>query len=438
MPTTVLWACANHRHHAGDRERALSLTMSCAEHLLEVGLALEASIAFQRSLEYCVSDAQRLRLLPRLALAFELAGEWETCRQTLSKCNQIFTQQDPSNSKHNEHELRFLDARFRSALDFANLLEETILCVASKDASPAHRARAAVLALKMVVDFDQSDREDWLYREVASILRDPSVCDYDRLELEMIQRTDRGDGMVPISDLHRFTQAARQSEGEIGYSRALLTAAAACRRSARYEEGLGFVALADNHAKSNKLYARHIEVSFAAVLLHTSAGNFAAASDALEEARKYQQPMDNNLVRNVFHYHAARLALEYGDLSVAAREFAAIESPALNVSVNRKGYHLALEVRLRVQQRWSAETLAPIVAQLVKHHLQMRGRSVAQDFESHATYVGLCAIGEPQRATSLLSAYVDKHRRSKWPLSKAIVDVLTAKQHELDGFRCAL
>jgi hypothetical protein len=173
-------------------------------------------------------------------------------------------------------------------------------------------------------------------------------------------------------------------------------------------------------------------------LLHTSAGNFAAASDALEEARKYQQPMDNNLVRNVFHYHAARLALEYGDLSVAAREFAAIESPALNVSVNRKGYHLALEVRLRVQQRWSAETLAPIVAQLVKHHLQMRGRSVAQDFESHATYVGLCAIGEPQRATSLLSAYVDKHRRSKWPLSKAIVDVLTAKQHELDGFRCAL
>jgi hypothetical protein len=237
---------------------------------------------------------------------------------------------------------------------------------------------------------------------------------------------------VPLGDLHRFTHAARQSEGEIGYSRALLTAAAACRRSARYEEGLGFVALADNHAKSNNLHARHIEVSFAAVLLHTSAGNFAAASEALEEARKYQQPTDNHRVRNSIHYHAARLALEHGDLSLAAREFESIESPALNVSLNRKGYHLALEVRLRVQQGWSAATLAPIVAQLVEHHLQMRG-SPAQDFESHATYVGLCAIGECQRAATLLTAYVDQHRRCKWPLPREIIEILSARGGTLVG-----
>jgi hypothetical protein len=84
MPTTLLWACASHRHNAGDRERALSLTMSCGEHLLEVGLAHEASTAFQRSMEYCLTDVQRLCALPRLALAFELDGEWEKCRQALS------------------------------------------------------------------------------------------------------------------------------------------------------------------------------------------------------------------------------------------------------------------------------------------------------------------------------------------------------------------
>jgi DNA-binding SARP family transcriptional activator len=426
MPTTLLWACASHRHHAGDRERALSLTMACAEHLLEVGLAREASTAFQRSLEYCVRDAQRLRILPRLALAFELEGDWENCRQTLNKCNQIFTQQDASNGKHNEYELRFLDARFRSALDFANLLEETILCVASKDASPAHRVKAAVLAMKMAVDFGESDRADWLYREVSSILGDPSVCDYDRLELEMIQRTDRGDGVVPLGDLHRFTQAARQSEGEIGYSRALLTAAAACRRSARYEEGLAFVSLADNHAKSNKLHAKHIEVAFSAVLLHTAAGNFAAASQALKEARKYQLPTDNNRVRNAIHYHAARLALEDGDLAVAATEFESIDTPASTSSHNRKGFHLALEVRIRVEQGWSSESLAPVVAQLEEHHLRMRGCG-GQDFESHATYIGLCAVGESQRADDLLTAYVDEHRRSRWPLPREIVDILSAK-----------
>jgi DNA-binding SARP family transcriptional activator len=426
MPTTLLWACANHRHHAGDRERALSLTMSCAEHLLEVGLTQEASVTFQRSLEYCVSDAQRLRLLPRLALAFELGGEWENCRQTLGRCVQLFMQQDPSNGKHNEYELRLLDARFRSALDFATLLEETIPCVTNTEASPGHRVRAAILAMKMAVDFGNPDRGDWLYREVSSILGDASVGDYERLELEIIQRTDRGDGMVPLDDLHRFTQAARQAEGEVGYSRALLTAAAACRRSARYEDGLAFVSLADHHAKSNKLHTRHIEVFHAAVLLHTAAGNFAAATQAAEAAKGYSMGTDNNRIRNAIHIHAARLALEDGDLSVAAREFESIDTPASTFSFNRKGYHLALEVRIRVQQGWSPDLLAPIVAELEEHHLRMRGTG-GQDFETHATYIGLCAIGEWQRAANLLTAYVDVHRISKWPLARSIVDVLGAK-----------
>jgi hypothetical protein len=432
MLTTLLWACATHRHHAGDRQRAFSLTMSCAEHLLAVGLAHEASVAFQRSLEYCVSDGQRLRLLTTLAVAFELEGEWERCRQTLSRCIQIFMQQDPTNTSHNEYELRLLDARFRSALDFATLLEETIPCVASKDASPAHRVKAAVLAIKMAVDFGESDRANWLYHEVSSVLGDPSVCDYDRLELEMIQRTDRGDGMVPLDDLYRFTQAARQSEGEIGYARALLTAAAACRRAARYEEGLAFISLADNHAKSNKLHAKYIEVSLAAALLHTSAGNFAAAKQALEEARKYPMPTDNNRLRTLIYSQAARLALEDEDLTLATKEFESLDTPASTSSLNRRGYQLSLEVRIRVGQGWPSDTLAPIVAELEKHHLQMRGAG-DHDFESHATYVGLCAVGERQRAVDLITAYVEEHRRCKWPLARAIVDILSTKGSNLVG-----
>ena len=157
MPTTLLWACAHHRHHAGDRERALSLTMSCGEHLLEVGLAHEASMAFQRSLEFSVNDAQRLRLLPRLALALELDGEWDGSKQALSTAMNFAAKQDPTAGLHNDYELLLLEARRSTGHDYTALLEETMLCVEQKTASPAHRIGAAILATKIATDFGRID-----------------------------------------------------------------------------------------------------------------------------------------------------------------------------------------------------------------------------------------------------------------------------------------
>jgi hypothetical protein len=190
--------------------------------------------------------------------------------------------------------------------------------------------------------------------------------------------------------------------------------------------------VADKHAKSNKLHAKHIEVSFAAVGLHIAACNFVAASQSMQEAKKYQMPTDNNRVRNAIHIQGARLALEEGDLSLAAKEFESIDTPASNFSFNRKGYHLALEVRIRVQQGWPSVALAPIVAQLEEHQLKMRGTG-DQDFEAHATYVGLCAIGESQRAGALLTAYVQEHRRSRWRLPREIVEILAANDRSSVG-----
>src|SRR5205085_1352279 len=83
MPTALLWACASHRDCAGDREKALTVSLACAEHVLDVGLAGEAAAAFEKSLQYCETDEQRLRALPRLAFAAQLNGEWNRTKQAL-------------------------------------------------------------------------------------------------------------------------------------------------------------------------------------------------------------------------------------------------------------------------------------------------------------------------------------------------------------------
>ncbi|HKG97215.1 MAG TPA: AAA family ATPase, partial [Pyrinomonadaceae bacterium] len=167
MPTTLLWACATHFHLAGDRERARTLSISCAEHLLEVGLAHDACAAFQRSLEYCFTDDQRLTLLPRLAFAFQLDGEWQNCQRVLRKCIELTTKGARADNSRHEFELLLLEARYQSTYDYDALLPEIMACVESEHAAPSHRVRAAVLALKLATDFGTSATLDAIYRQIS-------------------------------------------------------------------------------------------------------------------------------------------------------------------------------------------------------------------------------------------------------------------------------
>lgn len=115
MATTLLWACASHRHHAGDRERALFLSLSCAKHLLDMGLARDSCVAFQKSLDYCITDEQRLQVLPRLAVAFQMDGKWDRSKDVLRTCVRLSAKEQPTSNPHNDFELLLLEAEYQSS-----------------------------------------------------------------------------------------------------------------------------------------------------------------------------------------------------------------------------------------------------------------------------------------------------------------------------------
>ena len=426
MPATLLWACASHRHHAGDRERALFLSMSCAEHLLDLGLAHDASTAFQRSLDYCVADSERLKVLPRLAHALELDGEWNRSMEILRTCILLVAKDDPSGSQHNDYELLLLDARHRSVLDFVALFDETIPCVENAQASPAHRVAAGILAIKLAVDFGRADYLDAIYAQVSPLLHDSGVSERNRLELEMIYRTMRGDGLVPVDDLWRFAEVARLSGGELGYSRALVTAATACRLSARYADGLQFESTALEHAIANRLHSRYPGILLSTAGLHIAAGAFDKAREVLREVGKHRIATDNFKERNEILYHEARLALEEGDFAGAAAVFDGIEAMSPRHSVTRRGYYLAMEVQIRLKQGVGMDVMERLVSELQATHLQMRGLG-SQDFESYSLYLGLCALGEKDRGTQLLREHVEC-RPAKWPLHERILRALNPEE----------
>ena len=423
MPTTLLWACANHRHIAGDRQRALTLSVACAEHLLDVGLAGDASTAFQKSLDYCATDEQRLEVLPRIAFSSQLNGEWEKTKEALRSCIRLTQKVNPTVSPHSEFELLLFAARLSSDLDSHRLLADIIPCVESSDASPAHRVRAAVVALKIATDMGPTSTLDAIYHHVAPLLEDPELPEPPRLEVEIIYRTTQRREAVPIEVLQQFAESARVAYGEIAYSGALVTAADACRISARYEAGLAFIAQAFEHAASHNRRGGLARVFFSELKLHMAAGALERVESALARMMAHPIAPDDSVAMAEAQIYRTRIAIEKGDLKGAAAAFAAVQEVPRTYTPRRRAHVLAMQLRIRLMENAKQEEIRALVSDLTLEHLKVRSLGV-NDFEILALYAGLCALGETTKGVALVAEYVQIHRVSGWPLPEQIIEVL--------------
>jgi DNA-binding SARP family transcriptional activator len=424
----LLWACATHRHQAGDHSRAIALRISCAEHLLKVGLSRDACLAYEKTVEYCSTDSERLSVLSRMASALELDGEWTRSIQTLVVCQALLTKIESAPNGHNEFELLMLDTRHRSALDFANLLDATLACVNCEAASPRHRVGAAVLALKLAVDFGRTDYLEAIYRKISAFLGTADVSELNSAQVEVIYRTMLSDRPVPIEQLRELADIARRTEGELGYSSALLMVISACRLSGRYEDGLRFVADALDHAEVHRLGSRRREILLQKILLHTRAGAFEEAKTVLDELRSCASTSDSAKERNELNTLETRLAIERGDFALAATAFAKIDPPSVEYSVTRRGFYLALELRIRLSRGETGTLIQSLVAQLEVTYTQML-TSGSQEFECYALYMGFCALGQNRRALDILRRHIE-HRRNDWPVLPMIIGELTRAKVE--------
>ena len=420
LPATLLWACANHRHRAGDRLRALSLAVSCGQHLLEVGLPAEACRRFEDSLMYCTSNEDRLRVLPLLSTAQQVNGEWERSKETLRNCIQL-SAQPGSIESHTDFEILLFEARHKSNLDFVTLLDDIIPCVESSSASPAHRVAAAVIALKVASDVGPSAKLDQIYGEIKPLLGMHDVNPLARLEAEIIYQTMRGEEEIPLEQLEEFAELARSLQGELRYSAALLSAASACRISGRDAASHTFQSRALEHATSHKLWTRIPAIILTEVRLHVVAENHAAARAGLIRANEWPIPVDDQATRAEIQFFEARVALEDGTLEELEAAVKPIEIVPPTYSVGRRTACLAAVLRLRLRQGQCADTIRPLVLDLEASHLVNRDIGV-QDFEAYSLFLGLCAIGEEKRAKQLIHEYLHKYRRSKRPIASGLYE----------------
>lgn len=423
--TAVLWACAFHWQNAGDRERAFRAARSCAEHLLEVGLSRDATRAFERVLEYCVTDDQRLLILSKLAISLQMTGLWEQSKGILHKSRQLQAQTAPNANPHDDVELALFEARWRIGWEHPSLLKELRSCALNNDASPNHRVMCGLLGLKIASEVNDIDAIRELYLTLLPLFTNPTVSQIVCLEFEMIYHSmcgDMGKAEYAADELRRAVRCERDPRTA---ARALYNVGIAYRFAGRFADNEAvlneLIDLSMLHGLANRIRLARLSL----IRLYLYSGNIPRARSVLAQLDAGVEPDQDFHSSNSRLYFAARLAFEEGNIDQAFEGFKSMKKQLLpDVTVNWRSGVLALGVRIAIRQVQPVETVRPMVAELEGVHLLNR-RGGGEDFEAHALASGLRYCGAPSEGLRLLTDYVTKHRRETWPVPRPISDLLS-------------
>jgi DNA-binding SARP family transcriptional activator/tetratricopeptide (TPR) repeat protein len=426
--TAVLWACAFHWQNAGDRERAFRTARSCAEHLLDVGLSRDAGQAFERVLEFCVTDDQRLFALSKLAISLQMCGQWDESKRVLHKSRQLQAKTAPNASPHDDVELGLFESRWRARLEHTSLLDELTACARADDASPSHRVMCALLGLKVGAGINDIDAMEKLYLATVPILTNPTVPLTCRLEFAVIYHSVCGDMLKAEQAADDLRSAARDERDPRTRSRALITAGTGYRLGGRTDDAVAVFNETADLSFAHGFLTRMSVAILELVRLYLTSGDVPRARAYMNRLESLAGADADAYNSNGRLYYLTRLALEEGNIEEASARYNSVRAASYPTTVNWRAAVLALGVMIAIQQKAFAEVIRPSVADLRAAHLQNRG-SGGEDYETHALVVGLRYCGESEEAFRLLSDYAETHRRERWALPENLRVLLRELRH---------
>jgi DNA-binding SARP family transcriptional activator/tetratricopeptide (TPR) repeat protein len=417
--TAVLWACAFHWQNAGDRERAFRTARSCAEHLLDVGLPRDAGQAFERVLEYCVTDDQRLFALSKLAISLQMCGRWDESKRVLHKSRHLQAKIVPNANPHDDVELGLFESRWRAGLEHNSLVDELTACARADDASPTHRLMCALLGLKVAAGLNDIDAMEKFYLATVPSLANPTIPPIYRLEVAVVYHSVCGEMLKAEQAADDLRSAARDERDPRMRSRALITVGTGYRLAGRTDDATAVFNETADFSFAHGFFVRMSVAILELVRLYLTRGD-------VPQARAYMNRLESLAGADADSYNSSgrlfyltRLALAEGNIGEASASYNSVVATSYPTSVNWRAAVLALGVNIAIEQLTSAEVIRPTVAALRVAHLQNRG-SGGEDYETHALVVGLRYCGDSEEAFRLLSEYAETHRRERWTLPETL------------------
>jgi DNA-binding SARP family transcriptional activator/tetratricopeptide (TPR) repeat protein len=420
---STLWSCAKHWQLAGDGMQAFRLADSCARHLLEAGMLSEAASAFEKALDYCRTDAERLTVLEGQLTARYRSSDWSHVLQLGAKAREIRARLFPEVSSHDPMELMVRRAEWQT-MEWNHILHGSLECLAATEATVSHRLEAGIMALMLMSPTENKEEGTATYSLIQNLGESPDAPRDLRLQASMIFNSSWGSHVEAATAAIELV-AEHRSKNDIGeLFRALCNAGVTLRVAGQFDQAADYFHQALRLADQHRI---QLSKSRAIPMLANMAieqGHVEEARNWLEALRHKVNTIDDPLVKMDIITIDARLALIDGRWNDVSRM---VEVDLIDMSTDqiphRRAYWKALRVAGQLASAGQASVEA--VTDLENEHLRTRG-NVFQAFASFTLYTGLISVGERRKAKVLLDEYLTTYRREPWPPPEHLLDSLLA------------
>jgi DNA-binding SARP family transcriptional activator len=421
-------ACAFHWYQSGYADKAHDLSVRCADHLLELGLAVDAAVAFEGALSFCSSQRKQFEILRRIVHAYRMANDRMSVLQAIARIRSV--QMQETGPIHDDLEIIEFETLRTTATTLRPIFARALACAYDESLPARHRVEAATEAAKLASGLPDLSALAHVYQSVLPLLGDDIVPVRARLQLQVIYNTMCGDLRQAVA-FARERIAFEEREGTISFLiNAMTDLSFVLRRTGPIEEALDIVregyAIADKH--KHYAAARDCAERLASMFEDEGREGFAEwrllAAACGEDRRGALSPFSA-------HFDSVRSALRDNRIQDARRE---LESGFDWHWLAERRIWLAaatgLQIRLLIAERARESEVKPHVDRMLDLCC-VTAELGRQDYEIAGLLLGLEYIGERSAASECLHDYLSQQRRDLTPLSKELLDA--ANRHGLAG-----
>ena len=425
---TLLWTCAEHLRLAGESSLAMKLAQSCGNHLLGMGLINDAVSVLEQALTMSTHHEDRIEILRCLSLAYRASRDWKRTAAALSEVSELRSRGPSGATRHDEDELRLIVAQwFADSGDYEGArwpeyVTKLMTCIRSQESSTVHRLEAAQACLVVAENAMAPQEMDQAYDPIKHLLNDDGQPFLVRLWIRAIYGTTRGsleDGICAARELLSYYRGIGNVWELIKMQH---NASLPLRFDGRFDEAHRNLGEGIKLSEERNLWRSYID------LLDTS-GTLYLQQDRYDEAKRSHTAAMDKLPEAAHSMLAVRSLMHLGT------QIALAEGDVLRArSVYRPPpEHLADSTRLVRDDAFATEILisagineaveANLVDCLLRSH-EIAKENGRRDFVTTALFVGLRALGREEEGRLIMTAYLDRHRRERYPLPQFLARLM--------------
>jgi DNA-binding SARP family transcriptional activator len=424
----ILWDCANHYCMARSQTERIDLLSRCSDRLTRLGLPNDAVSVWERALELCHSDQERLPILEKLIAPLRMLGDLSRISRSAEEVKRIRKELQFQNPAWADWQIDVLEARMYALEDVAPILAEASTCLTDESTAPATRVRAGICAMICACNLQDSNRLERLHDLLISLSSTIPFREADRHIIGLIFHTELGDlerGAVAGRDL---VALARRAGSPSFLAQCLRRYARVLRLLGKFGDALAALNEATQLAQwmGSRSYVLRARSHTALTLIEKA--DLKGARSVLAHAITRED-------RRFFPYRVieiaqlrAMLALIEGNQEEAkrvcdSRLFSSWRSRSSRSTGRIMYYSLAVST-LASDTRHVTTRLKKQTSILERDFLRLQA-SGEQDFIALALCKALLAQGESSRTQEILTNYVEKYRRELYPVPVYLSHMLT-------------